>query len=336
MIFACAISILIVFMTLFVIIESLPQFHHCEGSIIVFTKVSIITVFAIEFAARSYSRSNNFENFLRYCTSLLTLLDAFAIFPALFEWLFVRECSKSDFYRFSVLRLFRILRFLKSILHSNNILQLSYDAFLLAIKRSRATLLIILTVQVILIVIFSTFLYIAERGTWDEEKKMYLVKESASPFSSIPETFWFVVEVITTVGLGEVHPQTIAGKIISFPLMLFGLLLIASPSIILGKNFSDAWHWIKGLPTEVRNRIDRMDLPDLLPSNHKSTQRQNDISSTKYNAEFIQKDSFIVLTPEQQVEIYAMLKALVNELPTRQEAKGISDKIGCQKESKDQ
>ena len=46
--------------------------------------------------------------------------------------------------------------------------------------------------------------------------------------------FGFVAEVITTVGLGDVWPKTVPGKILSFMLMLFGLFDIALPSIVLG------------------------------------------------------------------------------------------------------
>jgi hypothetical protein len=62
-----------------------------------------------------------------------------------------------------------------------------------------------------------------------------------STFDSIPAAFWFVMVTITTTGYGDMVPTTFVGKLISFPAMMCGILLITLPSIIIGRNFTLVW-----------------------------------------------------------------------------------------------
>ena len=51
----------------------------------------------------------------------------------------------------------------------------------------------------------------------------------------------FAHTAITTVGYGEMTPRSFLGKLITLPLLVFGLLLIALPSFVLGREFSIVW-----------------------------------------------------------------------------------------------
>lgn len=46
---------------------------------------------------------------------------------------------------------------------------------------------------------------------------------------------------ITTVGYGEITPRSFLGRLITLPLLVFGLLLIALPTFVLGREFSLVW-----------------------------------------------------------------------------------------------
>lgn len=175
-----------------------------------------------------------------------------AIVPYYVEMAVARD-SFGEFQKLTVFRLFRLFRLVRCLSYSN-VLQMSYDAFLIAIRKSRDTLVAIAAFQALLIIIFSTLIYLVERGEWDGLRRQFVGKDGMpSHFDSIPSTFWFVAQVITTVGLGDVYPKTVPGKMLTFPLMLFGLLIIALPSIVLGRNFSEAWHWLKTLPQELKS-----------------------------------------------------------------------------------
>jgi potassium voltage-gated channel Shal-related subfamily D member 2 len=47
---------------------------------------------------------------------------------------------------------------------------------------------------------------------------------------------------ISTVGYGEITPRSFLGRLITLPLLIFGLLLIALPSFVLGREFSIVWN----------------------------------------------------------------------------------------------
>lgn len=305
MYFSLFIAFLVVLSTVAVVIESMPMFYRQRNMTWFYGEIVVMSIFSSEFLARVYAHSKTWKEFRRFFFSFLTFADLLSIFPYYIEWVIVRE-HFGEFQRLTVFRLFRLFRLLRCFSYSD-VLQMSYDAFVIALKRSRDTLAAIAAFQSLLIIIFSTLLYFAERGEWDPQKRVFLdVDGQRSRFDSIPATFWFVAQVITTVGLGDMYPKTALGKFISFPLMLFGLLIIALPSIVLGRNFSEAWHWLKCLPADVRRRIHMVSLPDPLPDMRK---HRHPAPSTA--------DTFHALTPAQQVEMYTMLRQMTSEV-TRQ------------------
>jgi len=61
-----------------------------------------------------------------------------------------------------------------------------------------------------------------------------------SPFSSIPAAMWWCVVTMTTVGYGDMYPINTWGRCIGILTMFSGLLVIALPVIIIGKDFENA------------------------------------------------------------------------------------------------
>jgi hypothetical protein len=88
----------------------------------------------------------------------------------------------------------------------------------------------------------STFHRTIYIGEWDEARQVFIdANNNPSTFDSIPSAFWFVMVTITTTGYGDMVPTTFVGKLISFPAMMCGVLLITLPSIIIGRNFTLVW-----------------------------------------------------------------------------------------------
>jgi voltage-gated potassium channel len=68
---------------------------------------------------------------------------------------------------------------------------------------------------------------------------MYYVEHDAQPneFGSIPETLWWSVSTLTTVGYGDVTPITPFGKVCAGFIALLGIGMFALPAGILASGF---------------------------------------------------------------------------------------------------
>lgn len=70
---------------------------------------------------------------------------------------------------------------------------------------------------------------------------MYYLERDAQPenFSSIPQSLWWGIVTLTTVGYGDVYPITIFGKILGGVITLLGIGLVALPSGILASGYTE-------------------------------------------------------------------------------------------------
>lgn len=68
---------------------------------------------------------------------------------------------------------------------------------------------------------------------------------SAQIIDNPSDTKWGL-PAISTVGYGEITPRSFFGRLVTLPLLLFGLLLIALPSFVLGREFSIVWNEMAG------------------------------------------------------------------------------------------
>lgn len=170
-------------------------------------------------------------------------------------------------FRFSILRTFRLLRVFRAFRFQNQ-MTMTIEVMYVAFRRSKNALVAISYFIVLVLVLFSTLIYFAERGTWDATLGAFVDPDGdVSLFDSIPQTAWYALVTMSTAGYGDVVPKTALGKILSVPLLLFGLLLIALPSFVLGRNFAIAYDALSahamatmnGQPSQLsstRNSID--------------------------------------------------------------------------------
>ena len=66
-------------------------------------------------------------------------------------------------------------------------------------------------------------------------------ENNTAAFHSIPHAIWFMLVTMTTVGYGDVSPNTAAGKFITVLAMVFGVLFLSMPLAIVGNNFCVIW-----------------------------------------------------------------------------------------------
>lgn len=122
-------------------------------------------------------------------------------------------------------------------------------------------------ILVLVLVVFSSAIYYMERGDWDEVAKKYYRKNEMpyldeppegtdpSPFQSIPQSVWWCMVTLTTVGYGDVVPVTYAGQIVATATMLVGLIMLALPLSIIGTNFIEERNKMKEAEMAVLNEL---------------------------------------------------------------------------------
>uniref|UniRef100_A0A0R3XA14 BTB domain-containing protein n=1 Tax=Hydatigena taeniaeformis TaxID=6205 RepID=A0A0R3XA14_HYDTA len=187
-----------------------------------YVELTCMLWFTIEIFIRFYSCPNRYSFF----RSALNILDIASVLP--FYALIIMMCFEIPITRptiylrfFHFLRLFRVIRVLKLSRHSKGLQVLAKT--MVASSRELTLLLFFLIVCVVL---FATAVYYAE------------LDSHPNSFASIPDSFWWAVVTVTTVGYGDMHPQTTLGKFVGCLCAVAGVLTIALPVPVIVSNFN--------------------------------------------------------------------------------------------------
>jgi voltage-gated potassium channel len=140
------------------------------------------------------------------------------------------------------LRMFRITRLLRVL--QMDLFNRSMHAILAAIWLRRH--LLVVSVAFMLTAVYFTAALI------------YLVEHAAQPekFTSIPETIWWAVVTLTTIGYGDIAPITPLGKALTSVIVLFGIGVFALPTAILTAAILDAGSQDKGICPHCQKSLD--------------------------------------------------------------------------------
>ncbi|KAJ7709548.1 hypothetical protein B0H17DRAFT_1028305 [Mycena rosella] len=274
---------LIVLSAIVTVLETVPAFHSIKTSVWFGLETSLVALFTMEYIARCLAWSGTWMSLLRWVVSFFGIIDLLSVAPYYIELIMLQDTSV--FFRFSILRMFRLLRVFRPF-RSNNTILLTIEVMYVSVRQSQHALFALGFFVVMVLTVFSTLLYFAERGTWDDILDTFINTDGdPSQFASIPAAAWFVLVTITTVGYGEITPRSFLGRLVTLPLLVFGLLLIALPSFVLGREFSLVWermshdspHSEPQSPTSPFMRRGR----DTLFHSHTSSTAASDLSNRK-------------------------------------------------------
>jgi len=190
-----------------IMLDSIPSLHTTSG--IMFWRIELFftLLFTAEYATRIWCSSNR----AAYMRSMFGIVDLLSILPTYLAF-FVPEAAPLLIVRLlRVLRIFRILRLLELLTEFTNIIDV--------MKRSAKSIFVFFSLVIIVTIIFGCLIYVLEGPEHG--------------FTSIPLSIYWAIVTITTVGYGDVVPQTVAGRAISAMGMLTGYAIIAVPSAIM-------------------------------------------------------------------------------------------------------
>lgn len=248
---SAVIVLTILFSTFSFCLETLPYFHNKSGAVFEGIETTCILIFTLEFILRISCTPTPRTYFL----DTLNVIDLIAIMPFYIELIVesTNDISKSGMLR--ALRLIRVFRMLKVGRYLRWM-----RVFGKTLSASIAPLSMMMFIISISILLVSTLVYYAERGTWNTATKMYeryQQDEVNDFFGSIPTTFWWCIITMTTVGYGDVYPVTWLGRSIASATFLTGIAFFAIPISVISGNFHGEYAHMSRLQAlkEEHNRI---------------------------------------------------------------------------------
>jgi voltage-gated potassium channel len=198
---------LILISVIVVITESIPEIHQSVYHIFRAIEWTLTILFSIEYLLRIWSSPKP----LKYIFSFWGIVDFLSILPTYLDLFFTGYHYLLNVRIFRLLRVFRILRLVRFNKEARFLLD--------AIKGSSYK------IGVFLMAIFAM---VTLMGTL-----MYVVEDGKNGFTSIPQSIYWAIVTITTVGFGDIVPQTILGKFVAAISMIIGFSIIAVPTGII-------------------------------------------------------------------------------------------------------
>ncbi|KPP59525.1 hypothetical protein Z043_122545 [Scleropages formosus] len=201
-------------------IETDPALTYVEGVCVLW--------FTIEFLVRVTFSPDKLE----FVKSVLNIIDFVAILPFYLEVGLSGMSSKAakDVLGFlRVVRFVRILRIFKLTRHFIGLRVLGHT-----LRASANEFLLLIIFLALGVLIFATMIYYAERiGASPNDP----TASDHTQFKNIPIGFWWAVVTMTTLGYGDMCPETWSGMVVGALCALAGVLTIAMPVPVIVNNF---------------------------------------------------------------------------------------------------
>ena len=205
-----------------IVFESVESVNENYKLILYRFELFSVAIFSLEYLLRVWSApdnsdfagKSNFQQRFNYATSFTGLIDFIAILPSLLQMFGLGGDLR-------VLRVLRMARLLKLSHYTSALEDLASAIY----SERRA---------------FLAALYIILIALFMSSSLIYLVENEVQPdaFPSIPETMWWSIITLTTVGYGDVSPVTGYGKLIGAATAMVGVCSVALLTGIVGAGFS--------------------------------------------------------------------------------------------------
>mmetsp|Transcript_27017 Transcript_27017/g.62885 ORF Transcript_27017/g.62885 Transcript_27017/m.62885 type:complete len:403 (+) Transcript_27017:51-1259(+) len=242
------IMLIILVSTFCVIIETVPEVSG--NPLFLPAEMCFTALFTAEFALRLYAC----ESVTEFATNGFNIIDFLAVFPGYMSLLGVmlRQDTHED-HSFAhigkaakpmrslrmvrivrLVRVFRVMRVCKVARHSESLAV----TFMVFLKVSQSGLAVVLMLMGFATILSSSLVYLFESDLCDQSV-LHCVGPTA--FTSIPAAFWWATATLTTVGYGDMVPQSAAGKVIGAFTAVAGLVVVAIGIALVSLNFKQCF-----------------------------------------------------------------------------------------------
>lgn len=205
--FDIALIVAILSSLLVLILDSVESLVVRYGDIFDALEYFFTILFTIEYILRLYCSPKP----VAYARSFYGIIDLMAIIPTYLSFFFPQASFIGIVRLLRVMRIFRILKLVR-FLQDSNILTRS-------LIMSQRKIFIFFSSVAVLVTIFGAL--------------MYVIEGPENGFTSIPQSIYWAIVTITTVGYGDISPQTDLGKAVASLTMLMGYSILAVPTGII-------------------------------------------------------------------------------------------------------
>ncbi len=195
-----------------VMLESVKSFDEKYHTFLDISEWIITILFSIEYTLRIIS----IKKPLKYVFSFYGIIDLLSTIPKYLSFILVGSHSLVALRALRLLRVFRILKLTRYVGASNRLL--------IALRASKTKIAVFLFFVVIICVILGTI--------------MYMVEGEENGFTNIPKSIYWAIVTLTTVGFGDIAPQTPLGQFIASVIMILGYGIIAIPTGIVSSEMT--------------------------------------------------------------------------------------------------
>ncbi len=193
-------------------LESIKEIDQKYHEILLALEWIVTIFFTFEYIARIISIRKPWK----YIFSFYGIIDFVSTIPLYLSYILAGSQVLLAVRAFRLLRIFRILKLVKFIGEASQLRR--------AMRASRTKIAVFIYVVLILSVMLGTL--------------MYIVESDEAGFTSIPRSIYWTVVTLTTVGYGDIAPQTALGQFIATIIMILGYGIIAVPTGIVTVEFS--------------------------------------------------------------------------------------------------
>lgn len=209
--FDIALLVVIVYSVIIVMLESIPRIDRQYHEFLNISEWIVTILFTIEYILRIIC----IKTPRKYIFSFFGVIDFLSTIPKYLSVIIGGSQYMTAFRALRLLRVFRILKLVRFIGESNNLLR--------ALRASRTKIFVFVFFVLIVSVLLGTI--------------MYLVEGPANGFNSIPHSVYWTIVTLTTVGYGDISPQTGLGQFIATIIMIVGYGVIAVPTGIVSAEY---------------------------------------------------------------------------------------------------